>query len=169
LAATTLTAMPTAVAVAVVVIGMVYAVGSIFLQRKVTNPAKQREIQAKVKILTKEMQEKVKRNEDISAHQKQLMTHMGESMKLQMRSMFLILPLFLVIYYLALPYVFKPYQNTDVVLWSIPLTYTSLFFATALIVGLISSGVILLRDRKLIKAMQQTPAENPQTPHNPNS
>ncbi len=160
---TALTQMPTSVAGAVVVIGICYTLFSMFLQRKLTNPAKQREIQMRVKELTKQMQSMAKSGQDISAQQRQLMPLMNESMKLQLRSMFVILPVFFVIYYVALPYIFQAYSGTEITLLGIPLMYSNLFFATVLIFGLILSAIVLANDRKLMKAAQQKKQQEQQS------
>jgi uncharacterized membrane protein (DUF106 family) len=150
----TATPMPLFIVVAVVVIGICYSMLSIFVQRRFGNPKRQREIQAKMRDLSKQMQEKAKKNEDVSEQQKQLMPLLNENMKLQLKSTLFILPLFFIIYYGALPIVFHPYSNTEIN-FIVPLTYTGLFFVAVVVSGLIGSSVVLLRDRKLSKAMMQ--------------
>ncbi len=151
---TILTAMPINVAIAVVLFGLGYGIFSLVLQRKLGNPKKTKEIQQRINNLTKEMNEMAKRNEDITQKQQELMPLLKESMMSQMKSMFVIFPVFLVIYYVLLPYAFSSYAS-DQVNFIVPLTYTSLFIVTAIVTGLVLSMFILFNDRRTMKKQQQ--------------
>ncbi len=145
-AASVAAALPVSIAVMLIAIGMVYSIVTITLQRKISNPKKMKEIQAKIKALTKEMNEMAKRKENIAEKQKELMPLMKESMKTQMKSMIIVLPVFLLIYYGALPLLFGSYagQQINIV---IPFTYSGLFFYTAFIMGILITIGILIRDK----------------------
>lgn len=148
--------MPPLIIVAIIAIGIAYTFFSVFLQRKLVDPKRMREIQAKVNQISKEMNAMVKRNapkEEISGKQKELMPLMSENMKKQFKPMIVILPIFLIVYDVLLKMAFGGYANA-VVNFIFPMNYQNLFFATVLILGLIMSMVILIYDRKKAKEEQ---------------
>ncbi len=160
-------AMPLAITTALVLLGIGYATFALVLQRKLSNPAKAREIQQKIQALTKELNAMAKRGEDISAKQSELMPMLNESMKSQMKSMFVILPVFFVIYYGIMPLVFGKFSADMVTLLVLPLNYGGLFIATAIITGLIYSAGIMIRDRTVAKRMKAMQAQQPQQSQQP--
>ena len=147
--------MPPNVAVAAVLIGLAYAIFSLKVQRKLTNPQKTREIQTKIQQLTKEMNEMAKRREDITAKQAELMPLFRESMQLQMKSMFVILPIFFIVYYGLIPFAFGAFNNTIIKIYIIPFTYSTLFIASAVIAALILSTIVMTLDRAKAKRIKQ--------------
>lgn len=151
--------MPFNIALAVILVGVGYSTFSLKLQRRLTNPQKTRDMQAKINALTKQMNEMAKRNEDVTAKQAELMPLIRESMQAQMKSMFVILPVFFLIYYGALPFVFGGFA-AEAFTVIVPLNYTSLFIVTAIAFGLILSLGILIKDKLVLKAQKQVqPAE----------
>lgn len=150
--------LPLGAELVIIAIGVAYTLVSVFLQRKLSNPRRVRDIQAKLKRLTSELNALVKSNapkEEIAARQGEMMPLMGESMRTQIKPMLVILPLFLVLYYVMLPVLPLGF---DAAKSSVQL----LFFITVFILGLISSAVILIYDRAKTKreqAQQAEPAE----------
>ena len=150
--------MPVATIIVLVAIGIAYVVTSTFLQRKLTNPKRMREIQAKIQSISKEMNALVKNKaaqEEIAAKQKELMPLMSENMKVSFKPMLALLPIFLLLYYVLLPAGFKSVASDYVVLFGLKLGYLGLFFATVLILGLAKSVVIMIYDRKKAREERQ--------------
>ena len=153
----TATPMPPFIILAVVAIGIAYTLFSVFLQRKLVDPKRMREIQFKVNQLSKEMNAMIKSNapkEEISSKQKELYPLMSENMRKQFKPMIVILPIFLLVYDVLLKMAFGTYSK-DIVQFIFPMNYQNLFFATVLILGLIISMVILVYDRKKAKKEQE--------------
>ena len=149
----TIPPLPVEIVVLMLIIGVAYAAFSIFLQRKLINQKRIRELQLKVKELTKEMQEMAKRKEDITAKQGELMPLMNESMKHQFKAMFVILPIFFIVYYVLLPNAFGAF-NGQVYNFFVPLSYTNIFFIAAFVAGMALSFGMQIRDRRKAKAEQ---------------
>jgi uncharacterized membrane protein (DUF106 family) len=143
--------LPLDIAIIVMLIGIAYAGLVVVLQRKLVNQNRMRELQQKIKLITKEMQEMAKRKEDASAKQKELMPLMNESMKSQFKSMFVVLPIFFVLYYVLIPNIFSAF-NGDVYNFFVPLTYANIFFVAAFASGLVLSLAVQLLYRKQAKA-----------------
>src|SRR5271157_4807555 len=83
-----------------------YVLVSIGLQRRLANPRKTYEAQDRIKAMTKELTELTKNKADqavLAAKQKEITGVLSESMRSQMKPMFVVLPLFLVLYYLVFP------------------------------------------------------------------
>jgi uncharacterized membrane protein (DUF106 family) len=135
----------------IIVIGVVYTLSSVLLQRKLSNPKRTREVQAQIKQLTNELNALVKGNaskDQQAAKQSEVMKLMGESMRTSMKPMLVVMPVFLVVYYVMLP--------------ALPLgagvgakNVQTLFFYTVFALGLVSSMVILLYDKRMTKKEQQ--------------
>jgi uncharacterized membrane protein (DUF106 family) len=140
------TPLPLEIVLVMLVIGVAYASFALFLQRRLVNQKRVKEIQLRMKELTKEMQEMSKRKEDITEKQKELMPLMSESMKHQFKAMFIILPLFFAVYYVALPNAFAAF-NGDVYNFFVPLSYLNIFFISAFLCGIVLSISISIRDR----------------------
>jgi uncharacterized membrane protein (DUF106 family) len=147
--------MPINVATAAIMIGFAYAILTLKVQRRLTNPQKTKEIQAKIQSLTKEMNEMSKRKEDITAKQAEIMPLFQQSMKLQMKSMFVILPVFFLIYYGLLPLAFSAFASAYFTIYAIPFTYGTLFIGSAVIASLIINIAIMLRDKAAAKKLKQ--------------
>lgn len=150
--------LPMNVEILIIVIAVVYAMVSIVLQRKLSDPKRMRQIQAKIQLVQKEMNAMLKSNatqEQLMAKQKEVMPLMGESMKNSMKPMLVLLPMLLLTYYWLLP--------------SIPIVATNLsgakelFFIIILAVGLVSAVIIMIYDKNKakeeMKEMQNASAE----------
>ena len=147
-----LTAMPFYSAeVPIIVIAILYITTTLFIQRKATDTKKMRAIQTQIQELTKQLNEMIKNkvpNEEISKKQKEVMPLVTSSMKMQLKPMFMIFPLFILLYYLLLPHLFGQYSKDTVAIFSFQLTYLMFFFAIVFILGIISSIGIIIYDKK---------------------
>ena len=148
-------AMPLNIALAIVLFAMAYATFTLKIQRRMTNPQKTKELRAKISNLTKEMNAMAKRNENIASKQAELMPLINESMMSQMKGMFVILPVFFLVYYGLMPIIFNPISAEQFSLIGIGLGFGSLFIATCIIFGLILSISIMIRDKMASKANAQ--------------
>ncbi len=153
-----LTVLPTLSVYEIVALGVAYTIGAAAVQRKLSNPKKTRALQDQIKIRSKELNEMIKRDapkEEISAKQKEMMPLVKQSMSLNMKSTIVLIPSFLVVYYLILPFLFSS-LGTDSVSFSLfntafSLQYRGLFFVVVFVLGLITSVSILLYDRRRAK------------------
>ncbi len=160
-AATLSVAMPIGTAIIIIAIGVAYVAFSTFAQRKLGNPKKMRELQQRMNALSKELNQMLKSNapkEEIMKKQSELMPLMSENMKASIKPMLVILPVFLLLYYLVLPTAFHSISNEYVMfLGSMKLDYLGLFFVCVVALGIATSIVIMVYDRK--KAKQEKLAE----------
>ncbi|MCL4363261.1 EMC3/TMCO1 family protein [Candidatus Marsarchaeota archaeon] len=148
-----MTVMPLSFALIIVGLGIFEVSLSVLMQRKLVNPKRMRELQARLKSISKEMNALIKSNapkEQISAKQSEIMPLMKENMTMSFKPMIVIFPIFIIVYYVLLPALAG---KADYILnfIGIPLTYNLVFIATVFILGLISSIAILLYDRKKAK------------------
>ncbi len=150
----------------IVVIAVAYSIGSLVLQRKLANPKKMREIQARVKEHTKKLNEMVKNGaskEDIMAKNKEVMPLVMESTKHQMKPLIVILPIFLLLYDVLLPYMATSMGfSKSTVDFIFTMNYQYFFFAIVFIVGMISTVFVMLYDKKKTKEEQALLAQTNQ-------
>lgn len=144
----------------VTLVAVAYVLVTIGLQRRLANPRKTYEAQDRIKKMTAELTELTKSKADqvvLAAKQKEITGVLSESMRSQMKPMFVVLPLFLVLYYLIFPVVFPTAFNVS--LFSMSLSYKTYFVVVAFVLGLIISTSFMAYDkaqmRKAARAMQQ--------------
>lgn len=142
--------LPFNIEIMIIVIAVAYTIGSLTMQRKLSHPKKQRDLQARLNALSKELNAMVKAKapqDQIMAKQKELMPLMSASMRTQFKPMLVILPLFFIVYYGLLPWFAGSLGLTTSGVSDVKL----LFFITVFVLGIISSVVVLLYDRKKSK------------------
>ncbi len=139
--------------------GVAYTLIAAGVQRKLSNPKRTRELQDQIKVLSKEMNLLMKNNapkEEIEKKQGDLMPLMRESMTLNMKATLILIPSFLVVYYVLIPWAYGwlGHDTLSFVIgnYNISLMYKGLFFVTVFVLGLVTSMSILLYDRKRAKA-----------------
>ena len=131
----------------VAVIAIVYALAAVVIQRKLSNAKRLREIQAQISKTTKEMNLMVKAKApeaQIMAKQKEMMPLLGESMRSSMKPMFVILPMFLIMYYILIP---KLPLGAD----ATPKSIQSFFFIVVFVVGIITAIIMMIYDKQQTK------------------
>lgn len=131
----------------VAVIAIAYALVAVVVQRKLSNAKRLREIQAQISKTTKEMNQMVKAKApeaEIMAKQKEMMPLLGESMRSSMKPMFVILPMFLIMYYVLIP---RLPLGADATSKSIQ----SFFFIVVFIVGIITALIMMIYDKQQTK------------------
>lgn len=148
-----LTSIMTPPAILIIAIALAYAIGSIALQRRISNAKKMRELQRKISESSKRMNAMIKAGaskEEIASKQKEMMPLMSESMKNSIKPMIVILPLFVLLYYLILPFVINLTGQADNTINFIlsGLSYQNFFFAVVFIFGIATSIAILAYDKK---------------------
>ncbi len=133
--------------------GIVYAIFSVVVQRRLSNVDRMYEIRARMSQHTKELMEMTKTNapkEKIAAKQKDLTTTSMESMKNQMKPMLIVLPIFAIVYYVLVPMGFAT-AGITVILLGFTLNYQLLFIVVTFVSGILLSIIFSMRDRKRLK------------------
>lgn len=138
----------------IITAGVIYTIAAAIVQRKLSNPKKSRELQDKIKVISDELNKMIKANapkEDISKKQGEMMPLMKQSMTLNMKATIVLIPSFLVVYYLIVPYLFGGLagQTTSFSIGSslITLQYKGVFFVVVFVLGISLSMSILAYDR----------------------
>lgn len=149
-------AMPLNVVLALMLFGIAYSVLVLKLQRTFSNPKRMMEINKEMKVLIKDMQAAIKRGENVAEHQKRHLTLMNETMKLQLKTTFMIIPLFLVFYYLIVNPIFIRFAADEVVIFGIQITYYWVFIIASMLFGFAAGILLRKRDARRLqaKAMQ---------------
>lgn len=136
----------------VTLVAVAYVLISISLQRKLANPRRTYEVQDIIKKKTKELTELSKNSAtqaQMAAKQKEITGLLSESMKSQLKPMFVVLPLFLVLYYLVFPSIFP--VTLTVSLLSMNLGYKTYFIAIAFVLGFVISMSLMAYDKAKMK------------------
>lgn len=139
------------VEVPIIMIAVVYIIGTLVIQRKAADTKKMRSVQLQIQEITKQLNEMIKNkvpNDEISKKQKEVMPLVTSSLKMQLKPMFIIFPLFMLVYYVMLPHLFGQYSKDTITLFSFQLNYLMFFFAIVFLLGIISSIGILIYDKK---------------------
>lgn len=134
-----------------IVIAVAYALFAVFIQRKLSNAKRLREIQAQISKTTKEMNQMMKDKvpeAQIMAKQKEMMPLLGESMRSSMKPMFVILPLFLIVYYVLIPKI--PFGAP-----STPKSIQAFFFIVVFVVGIITAIAMMIYDKQQTKKVEK--------------
>ncbi len=133
----------------VISIALAYAGFSAFLQRKYMYNAEMRVMRSDMMRKQKEFNDIVKANPnapELQPKQKELMDMMSKTMKASMKPMLFSLPVFFLLYYLALPSVFAT-SNILISVLSFNLDYKALFIVVAIVSGLLSTAFFSLYDK----------------------
>jgi uncharacterized membrane protein (DUF106 family) len=141
--------------IVVAAMALAYTLFSVAIQRKLSDPVRLQEIQLRMSAISKELNAMVRNNaskEAIAAKQKEIMPMMGESMKAQFKPMFIILPLFFLVYYVLVPYVPLGFKAASV---------QQAFFVMVVIFGLILSTILLIKDKEKAKKRINTQSSAP--------
>lgn len=139
------------VEVPIIMIAVAYIIGTLVIQRKAADTKKMRSVQLQIQEITKQLNEMIKNkvpNDEISKKQKEVMPLVTSSLKMQLKPMFIIFPLFMLVYYVMLPHLFGQYSKDTITLFSFQLNYLMFFFAIVFLLGIISSIGILIYDKK---------------------
>ncbi len=131
----------------IIVIAILYVMLSVAIQRKLSNAKRLREIQAKISEVTKEMNQMMKAKApeaQIAAKQKEMMPLLGESMRSSLKPTFVIIPLFLIVYYVLVPMLPLGAPST-------PKSIQQLFFITVFILGIVSAVILMIYDKQQTK------------------
>lgn len=136
------------------VAGVIYTVAAAAVQRKLVDPKKTRAIQDKIRVKSDEIKKLMKENapkEQISQKQSEMMPLMKDSMGSSMKATIVLIPSFLVVYYLIIPFLFGGLGSATFklnILSSVfNLEYRGVFFVTVFVLGMITSISILIYDR----------------------
>jgi uncharacterized membrane protein (DUF106 family) len=136
----------------VTLVAVAYVLVSISLQRRLANPRNTYKMQDDIKKKSNELTELTKTKAaqaQIDAKQKEITGLLSQSMKASMKPMFVVLPLFLVLYYLVFPNFFP--AAATVSLFSMTLSYKTYFVAISFVAGLVISTSMMVLDRAKMK------------------
>jgi hypothetical protein len=143
------------------VVALAYVAFSVKVQRKLTNPARNYEIQNMIKEKSKELNELAKNRasqELMDKKQKEVTTLLSESMRSQMKPMFVILPFFFIMFYVVFPAVFPADLKVDFM--SAQWDYKSYFIMLAFVFGIVLSVGMSLYDKvKMARKQKQESQE----------
>lgn len=149
-----------------IAVSVIYALVAVFLQRKLSNMDKMYELQDSIKVKSNELMELTKQGtskEVLDAKQKEVMSMVSQSMRFQLKPMFVVFPLFLIVYYVALPAVFAPMVGTSTFdIFGFSLNYQTLFIAVTFVVGFGLSMTLMSLDKKRLKRAKDQAALSPQ-------
>ncbi len=129
--------------VIIAILAVIYALVSVAVQRKLSNAKRLREIQAHISKVTKEMNLMMKEKKpdaEIQAKQKEIMPLLSESMRSSLKPMFVILPMFLIVYYVLVPMIPFPAPAT-------PKNIQQFFFVAVFISGIVSAIGLMIYDK----------------------
>ena len=152
----------------IIVIAALYVTLSVVVQRKIGNFARMKEIRQE---MNSKMSELRKMGKDVSsevlkAKQAEIAALTSESMKHQLKPTLMILPVSLVLFYVALPMVFG-HQSVNINIFGITITsYTYLFIIVAFVLGMASTLTLSVYDRMAAsRKLRQGQLQPDGTPH----
>ena len=150
------------IALELVLIAFAYVLVSVLAQRKFSNVKRIKEIRIEMNERMANMKkfDKNTSKEIMDAEQKQVASLTSEMMKHQLKSSFIILPVFVVLVYFALPYEFGN-QTFNFTFMSVVFTYRTFFVASAFVLGLASQAVIAAYDKMAAKKAAATTQTTP--------
>lgn len=141
------------------IIAILYVLLSVLIQRKFVNRQRIKQIQAEMNAKMAELRklEKNVSTEVMMAKQKEITALASESMRHQLRATLVILPIFFLLVYVALPYLFAGQPINATFAGFTFNSYRTLFVAIAFICGILATIIISLYDRiKAPKPVQTT-------------
>lgn len=136
------------------VIAVGYVLFSTFVQRKVSNIKRVRELQYALSDKMKEVQHHIKNNSEkaiIDQKNKELQEISMESMKRNMKAALVILPLGVLLYFFFLPMTFGSTLTTNMQLLSFTFDYRTFFIILCFVIGLSLSVVLSWYDKRRFK------------------
>ena len=142
-----------------VAIAICYVSFSVFVQRKLANYKRIKEIKKEMDVKMKELRTlgtDVKK-EVLDLKQKEITALASESMRHQIKPTLIILPIFFLLFYVALPYFFPASLNIAVLSYTLP--YKTFFIVVSFILGIAST--ILLAAYERIATRKQAQVTNP--------
>ena len=144
-----------------IVIAIVYVAFSVFVQRKLANYKRIKEIKKEMDVKMKELRTigtDVKK-EVLDLKQKEITALASESMKHQIKPTLIILPIFFALFYIVLP-MFFPATLTITIL-SYTLQYKTFFIAVSFVLGLTSTILLGVYERIVTKKHKQQEVVKP--------
>lgn len=140
-------------------IAIAYVLLTLVVQRKLINYKRIKEIKKEMDSKMKELKQMgtTATKEMTDAKQKEIMLLTSESMKHQIKGMIIILPISILLYYIALPALFPAQATVTVLSYNLP--YKTFFIIVAFVLGLMSTMLLSLYERAVAKRQQPIPAQ----------
>ena len=144
------------IAAELVLIALVYVAISVAAQRKFSNIKRIKEIRTEMNAKLAEVKKMGNEasKEIMAEKQKEMAALTSEMMKHQLKSSFIILPVFVVLVYFALPYIFAN-ESFSFIAFGLAFTYRTFFVAAAFTFGILSSVIIAGYDKMAAKKASQ--------------
>ncbi len=145
------------IALELVLIALGYVAVSVIAQRKFSNVKRIKEIRTEMneKMAKIKKMDKNTSREIMDAEQKQVAALTSEMMKHQLKASLIILPVFVVLVYIALPYEFAS-QPFNFALMGLQFTYRTFFVGASFVLGLASQAALALYDKAAAKKAAAT-------------
>lgn len=142
-----------------VAIAICYVSFSVFVQRKLANYKRIKEIKKEMDVKMKELRAlgTDAKKEVLDLKQKEITALASESMRHQIKPTLLILPIFFLLFYVVLPHFFSAAPSIKVLSYTLP--YNTFFIVVSFILGITST--ILLAAYERIASRKQAQAANP--------
>ncbi len=138
-----------------IVIALVYVSFSVFVQRKLANYKRIKEIKKEMNAKMKELRTlgtDVKK-EVLDLKQKEITALASESMRHQIKPTLIILPIFFALFYIVLPMFFPATLNITVLSYTLP--YKTFFIVVSFVLGLASTILLGVYERIVTKKQQE--------------
>lgn len=133
--------------VIIFLIALAYTTIVVFIQRKLSNAKRLRDIQAHVALVSKEMNQMLKNKApeaEVMAKQKEIMPLLKESMTLSMKPMLVLLPMYAIMLYLIIPAI--PLGTSATVS-----SVRSFFIIVVIGTGLAAAAIMMVYDKQQVK------------------
>ncbi len=142
-----------------VLIAIVYVSFSVIAQRKIANYKRIKEIKKDMDIKMKELRSLGSSitKEALDVKQKEITALASESMRHQLKPTLIVLPIFFLLFYVALPALVP--ASTKISVLSLSLPYTTFFIAVSFILGILSTIALSVYERIAAKKAQPQPTQ----------
>ncbi len=151
-------------ALEIAVIAVLYVLLSVSIQRKLGNIKRIKEIKKEMNMHMADLKKagSTMSKDEFAAKQKRITTLASESMRHQIKPTFIVLPIFFLLFYVVLPYLFPASTTPQIKVLSYSLTYGQFFIAIAFVVGILSTILIGIYDRMAAAKAERTTIRQPQ-------
>ena len=158
-------------ALEIAVIAVLYVLLSVSIQRKLGNIKRIKEIKKEMNMHMADLKKagSAMSKDEFAAKQKRITTLASESMRHQLKPTFIVLPIFFLIFYVVLPYLFPASTTPSISLFGFSLTYAQFFIAIAFTMGILSTIMIGIYDRMSAKKAESTAISQNATAQNSDS
>lgn len=141
----------------IIAIGAIYALFAVYLQRRLSNMDTMYATQDAIKAKSDELVAMTKQGaakEQLDLKQKEVMAMVSQSMKSQLKPMLVVFPLFIIVYYYAIPFAFAS-AAASLTFTMFNFDYKTLFIVVTFVVGFFTSMTLMSLDKKRLKKAKE--------------